>query len=215
MGLRMMALTSWLDLLCKCKVKHVVCLLDNAELKRRYDGLAEGDLAATCRGQGLSFQSLGEDGFVLSKPPPARALAAAMASLRRLRPSAEEPTVIMCSDGRYVSAAVAAAWLSLGCLHDTAASVQAIEASGAEFGVGRAPLETFQTDRENAMEQFERLVLETSRLIAESPADGSRNLEPEAEPASWHRRCHACDAPEPAMLCSRCRAVYFCNAECQ
>merc|ERR1711924_372829 len=119
-----------------------------------------GDLAATCRGQGLSFQSLVEAGFVLSQPPTASAMAAAMASLRRLRPSAEESTVIVCSDGRCVSAAVAAAWLSLGCLQDTAAAVQAIEASAAEFGVNRAPLDTFQTNRDKAMEEFEQLVLE-------------------------------------------------------
>ncbi|CAK0837269.1 unnamed protein product [Prorocentrum cordatum] len=50
---RMMALTSWLDLLSTCRVRHVLVLMAPEELQRRYAGLGDGSLEATCEGQGI------------------------------------------------------------------------------------------------------------------------------------------------------------------
>jgi len=38
-GLRMMSLTSWLDLICKCKIQHVMCLMGEEEMQKKFSGL--------------------------------------------------------------------------------------------------------------------------------------------------------------------------------
>lgn len=217
MGLRMMSFTSWADIVCKCKVKHVISLIDAEELRRRFSGFPE-DLATACRGQGLIFHGVEEDeAFASGSPPTAKAFAGAIAILRSIRPFADEPVVIFCADGRLGSAAVAATWLSLECFQDTAAAVQVVEKSAADVGASRSPLAIFHPDRELALETFEKLVLETSRCVAEAPVPVStrvpEELEEESAPAA--RLCGACGAPEPMMCCSRCKAMFFCNAECQ
>jgi hypothetical protein len=160
--LRIMALTSWLDLLCKCKVKHVLCLLAEKELHSRYSDLGEGGLAVTCRGQGLSFQSLGDGAL----PITAQSLAKAMVVLRKLRPAADNGVAIVCADGRRSSAAVAATWLSLECRQSTEAAVEAVEAAASQVGASRSPLSP-GTGRK-PLEEFETMVLETSRIMADS-----------------------------------------------
>lgn len=212
MGLRMMALTSWLDLLCKCKVKHVLCLLSKAEMGRRFADLGVGDLDALCRSQGLSFQSVDDEASASSVPPSPKVLADAVGVLRRIRPTPAEGTVIFCADGRLLSAAVAAAWVSLECGKDTAAAVQAVEASAAQVGASRSPLDLFGSEREQALEAFVQLVLDTSRFMAEAPVSATLNSQPEA---TTSRQCEACGAASPPMCCSRCKAVFFCDAECQ
>merc|ERR1712091_451792 len=116
-----MALTSWLDLMWKCKVKHVVCLLDDVELYGKHTGLGDGDFASTCRGQGYSFHHTPlHEGW-----PCAAAIADAIAALRRQPPSQDEAVAIICTDGRKISAAVAAAWLVLECKQDLVSACRA------------------------------------------------------------------------------------------
>eukprot|EP00401_Gymnodinium_catenatum_P044418 CAMPEP_0117557092 /NCGR_PEP_ID=MMETSP0784-20121206/52149_1 /TAXON_ID=39447 /ORGANISM="" /LENGTH=208 /DNA_ID=CAMNT_0005354393 /DNA_START=128 /DNA_END=751 /DNA_ORIENTATION=+ len=139
LGVQMMALTSWLDLLFKCKVKHVVCLADDEELWRRHAGLGDGDLAATCRGQGFSFHHTP----LHEEWPSASALADALAAIRRTPPSQTEGVAIVGADGREVAATVAVAWLVLHCEEDAAKAVRAVEGSAKEVGASRAPLAPF------------------------------------------------------------------------
>lgn len=138
-GARMMAFTSWLDLVCKCKVKHIVCLMGDDDLRQWYAGLGDGDLASTCRGQGLSFRQA-------SQPhswPSARALADAVLALRRLPSLRAESAVLVCADGQHASAAAAVAWLAWECGMDVAKAVHAVETAAAEVGATRAPLAPF------------------------------------------------------------------------
>eukprot|EP00927_Polykrikos_kofoidii_P065836 TRINITY_DN61552_c0_g1_i1.p1 TRINITY_DN61552_c0_g1~~TRINITY_DN61552_c0_g1_i1.p1 ORF type:complete len:258 (+),score=51.75 TRINITY_DN61552_c0_g1_i1:150-923(+) len=139
MGEQMMALTSWLDLLCKCNVKHVVCLLDDESLWNGYRNIGDGDLASTCRGQGISFSHTPlHEGW-----PSLDALVYALSVLRRLTKSSDENMAIICRDGRSISAAVAAAWIVVDGDEDADSACKSVVESAREVGVIRDPLAPF------------------------------------------------------------------------
>ncbi|CAE7241254.1 1a [Symbiodinium natans] len=143
---RMMSLTSWLDLLCQCKIKHVLCLMGHEEAERKFGSLGDGGLEKTVRGQGLSYAQVAvseEAGAPLSPAD----LAAALRTLRALKPS-EESVVIICRDGRSVAAAVAASWLILECGQAMDTALSAVADSAQKAGAWRTPLEAFENSRE-------------------------------------------------------------------
>mmetsp|Transcript_111817 Transcript_111817/g.316598 ORF Transcript_111817/g.316598 Transcript_111817/m.316598 type:complete len:224 (-) Transcript_111817:92-763(-) len=158
-GLRMMALTAWLDLLCKCKIRHVVCLADDDAL-RGCEGLGDGDIARTCQGQGLSFHRVPPRGPRLG----AAVLAEAIRVLRSLR---GEPTAVICADGQHASATAAASWLSLECGLTASEALKAVVDTAEKVDATRRPLVLEKGCEEVSAQEFEELLRETGQLVRE------------------------------------------------
>ncbi|CAK9004869.1 unnamed protein product [Durusdinium trenchii] len=95
-------------------------------------------LAVTCHGQGLGFRQVQE------KAPNSETLLAAFRELESLPKLQEESVVLVCRDGRSMSAALAVAWLTLRCGQSLDSSVDAVVESAKQVGAIRCPLEAFE-----------------------------------------------------------------------
>mmetsp|Transcript_41992 Transcript_41992/g.84666 ORF Transcript_41992/g.84666 Transcript_41992/m.84666 type:complete len:141 (+) Transcript_41992:244-666(+) len=137
--------------------------MDQQELDGRYRDLGDGDLGATCRGQGLTFHHTP----LCEGWPSLSAAADALAALQSVQPSGASPAVVVCRDGRGASAGVAAAWLALHCDQAPADAVAAVEVTAERFQAGRAPLKAFEGQTEGAAgagESFAAFLSEVSKL---------------------------------------------------
>eukprot|EP00434_Breviolum_minutum_P034147 symbB.v1.2.030213.t1/scaffold3382.1/size60170/1 len=92
-------------------------------------------LAATCRGQGLGFSQI-------AVQEPAATL---QDTFKQLEALSTTSSVLVCHDGRGLSAAAAVAWLTLHCGQALDASIEAVIGSASQVGATRMPLEAFET----------------------------------------------------------------------
>ncbi|CAE8623680.1 unnamed protein product [Polarella glacialis] len=163
-GLRMMSLTSWLDLLCRVKIRHVVCIMNSEELQKRFSDIGDGDLGKTCRGQGLTFHHtpVASEGSIIT---PA-VLASAIAQMRALPAFGKESTVVVCSDGRIASAAVAAAWLVLQCGQEPAKAISALNDDAKKVGASRAAFDAFSSPGSEPAEVFADMLSAADKLLS-------------------------------------------------
>eukprot|EP00929_Paragymnodinium_shiwhaense_P114306 TRINITY_DN82657_c0_g1_i1.p1 TRINITY_DN82657_c0_g1~~TRINITY_DN82657_c0_g1_i1.p1 ORF type:complete len:224 (-),score=62.37 TRINITY_DN82657_c0_g1_i1:264-935(-) len=150
-AMMMMMLTSWIDLLFKCKVKHVVCLASDEDLfGGALKDLGHGDLMTACRGQGLGFHhSPLHEGW-----PSKEALADALAAVGRFE-AKEEGIAVVCRDGKGASAAVAAAWLMLTHDEDAAVACKIVQDAAKDVGAAREPLVAFVPEAGSDMSKLD------------------------------------------------------------
>eukprot|EP00930_Biecheleria_cincta_P002203 TRINITY_DN103223_c0_g1_i1.p1 TRINITY_DN103223_c0_g1~~TRINITY_DN103223_c0_g1_i1.p1 ORF type:complete len:205 (-),score=41.26 TRINITY_DN103223_c0_g1_i1:23-637(-) len=137
MGLRMMSMTSWLDLMHQCKIKHVVCTVDAEELSKKFDGLCDGNFEKTCAGAGMAYHHCPMVAATWPSPP------GLAECLRVLRGLPDEHVVICCSDGRRIAPAVSAAWIALSREEAPSAVAEAVEQCAASVGCSRYVLQPF------------------------------------------------------------------------
>mmetsp|Transcript_11927 Transcript_11927/g.25915 ORF Transcript_11927/g.25915 Transcript_11927/m.25915 type:complete len:219 (+) Transcript_11927:106-762(+) len=152
LGLRFMALTSWLDLMVKVNIKQVLCVMPSQEMDTRYKDLAERNFGRACESQGLKFAHID---LVEERWPSvevASEIFKAMKMIRDTLPSGggqkpRDSWVLATSDASDLSAVMAVCWICfLSPSLDPLSAAKAVSEEASNVGLKRDPLKAFGSE---------------------------------------------------------------------